>query len=77
MLYLLGMRSDSSEIDLITVDCFNDVTGISENFEKLWDVQSKNHGSLPPQKLEKVFPHSMTIIYLQLHFLSIYYSSLS
>lgn len=51
MLYLLGMRSDSNEIDLIAVDCFNDVTGISEDFEKLWDVQSKNHGSLPPSKI--------------------------
>lgn len=45
------MRSDSNEIDLIAVDCFNDVTGISEDFEKLWDVQSKNHGSLPPSKI--------------------------
>ncbi|WP_429099362.1 hypothetical protein [Aeromonas veronii] len=51
MLYLLGMRGDSKEIDLITVDCFNDVTGISEDFSKLWDVQSKNHGSLPPSKI--------------------------
>ena len=29
MLYLLGMRSDSKEIDLIAVDCFNDVTGLN------------------------------------------------
>lgn len=51
MLYLLGMRSDSKDIDLITVDCFNDVTGLSNDFEKLWDVQSKNHSSLPPSKI--------------------------
>lgn len=48
MLYLFGMRHDSCEINLVAVDCFNDVTGIDESFCKLWDVQSKNHSSLPP-----------------------------
>jgi hypothetical protein len=51
MLYLLGMRSDSDEIEIITVDCFNDVTGANDDFSKLWDVQSKNHSSLPPSKI--------------------------
>ncbi len=51
MLYLLGMRSDSGEIEIITVDCFNDVTGANDDFSKLWDVQSKNHSSLPPSKI--------------------------
>lgn len=51
MLYLLGMRSDSEEIEIITVDCFNDVTGSNTDFSKLWDVQSKNHSSLPPSKI--------------------------
>lgn len=51
MLYLLGMRSDSEEIDLIAIDCFNDVTGLNNVFSKLWDVQSKNHSSLPPSKI--------------------------
>lgn len=51
MLYLLGYAHDSNEIDLITVDCFNDVTGANEDFSKLWDVQSKNHSSLPPSKI--------------------------
>lgn len=51
MLYLLGMRSDSDEIEVITVDCFNDVTGANNDFSKLWDVQSKNHSSLPPSKI--------------------------
>ena len=45
------MRHDSSEITLVAVDCFNDVTGIDESFSKLWDVQSKNHSSLPPSKI--------------------------
>lgn len=53
MLYLLGMRHDSSEVDIITVDCFNDVTGANEDFSKLWDVQSKNHSSLPPSTIGK------------------------
>lgn len=51
LLYLLGMRSDSDEIEIITVDCFNDVTGANADFSKLWDVQSKNHRSLPPSKI--------------------------
>lgn len=51
MLYLLGMRADSSEIETITIDCFNDVTGACNKFEKLWDIQSKNHSTLPPSKI--------------------------
>lgn len=51
LLYLLGMRSDSDEIEIITVDCFNDITGSNTDFSKLWDVQSKNHSSLPPSKI--------------------------
>lgn len=51
LLYLLGMRSDSEEIEIITIDCFNDVTGSNSDFSKLWDVQSKNHISLPPSKI--------------------------
>lgn len=51
LLYLLGMRSDSEEIEIITVDCFNDVTGANTDFSKLWDVQSKNHSNLPPSKI--------------------------
>lgn len=45
------MRSDSEEIEIITIDCFNDVTGSNTDFSKLWDVQSKNHSSLPPSKI--------------------------
>lgn len=51
MLYLLGMRTDSNEIETITIDCFNDVTGACNKFVKLWDVQSKNHSTLPPSKI--------------------------
>jgi hypothetical protein len=45
------MRKDSDEIEIITVDCFNDVTGANGDFTKLWDVQSKNHSNLPPSKI--------------------------
>ncbi|WP_196518046.1 hypothetical protein [Halomonas sp. PA16-9] len=51
LLYLLGMRGDSEEIEIVTVDCFNDVTGSNTDFSKLWDVQSKNHSNLPPSKI--------------------------
>ena len=51
LLYLMGIHKDCGEVELVAVDCFNDVTGISEDFEKLWDVQSKNHAYLPPSKI--------------------------
>lgn len=51
LLYLLGMRKDSNEVKYITVDCFNDVTGLNSNCSKLWDIQSKNHKYLPPSKI--------------------------
>ncbi|WP_415898022.1 hypothetical protein [Neptuniibacter sp. QD57_21] len=51
LLYLLGMRKDSDEIETVAVDCFNDVTGLNSDFSKLWDVQSKNHSYLPPSKI--------------------------
>lgn len=51
MLYLLGVHEENNEITLIAVDCFNDVTGMNEDFSKLWDIQSKNHKSLPPSKI--------------------------
>lgn len=45
------MRADRDEIENLTIDCFNDVTGANENCSKLWDVQSKNHKNLPPSKI--------------------------
>lgn len=51
LLYLLGMRKDSKEIEYITIDCFNDVTGLNNDCSKLWDVQSKNYKSLPPNQI--------------------------
>ena len=51
MLYLLTYRKDSNEIDTFLIDCFNDVTGTSDDVTKLWDVQSKNVKSLNPTKI--------------------------
>lgn len=51
MLFLIGMRADSNEIETIAVDCFNDVTGLNANFDRLWDVQSKNHRTMYPSKI--------------------------
>ncbi len=51
MLYLLSYRKDSNEIDTFLIDCFNDVTGASDDVTKLWDVQSKNVKSLNPTKI--------------------------
>lgn len=51
LLYLLSMREDSDEIDTFLIDCFNDVTGINKNCNKLWDVQSKGVKTLNPKKI--------------------------
>lgn len=53
LLYLIGFRKDSSEVSLISIDCINDVTGVNENFDKLWDIQAKNHSTISPKKLGK------------------------
>lgn len=41
LLYLASFYKDSDEIKYFAIDCFNDVTGMSQNLKKLWDVQSK------------------------------------
>ena len=51
LLYLIGMRPDRKEIELVTIDCFNDVTGSNIDCSKLWDIQSKNHAILNPAKI--------------------------
>jgi hypothetical protein len=51
MLYLLGIRSDRDQIDLVLVDCFNDVTGSDDAVSRLWDVQSKGHKSNTPLQI--------------------------
>lgn len=53
LLYLIGQRRDKKEISIAAIDCFNDVTGMSEAGEKLWDIQSKGVANLTPRKLGK------------------------
>ncbi|MFA5917756.1 MAG: hypothetical protein WC850_05990 [Candidatus Gracilibacteria bacterium] len=51
MLYLIGKRLDSKIINCITFDCFNDISGINEGFDNIWDIQAKNEQSLNPKKI--------------------------
>ncbi|WP_144891374.1 hypothetical protein [Flavobacterium tiangeerense] len=50
---LLYLISRKKEIEYITFDCFNDVSGVNKNHDKIWDVQSKNEKSLTPKKIGK------------------------
>ena len=51
LLYLLAMRKDSDEISIFFVDCLNDLTGSSEDCNKLWDTQAKGVSNLNPTKI--------------------------
>lgn len=53
LLYLLGIDPESSEINFIFIDCFNDVTGSDEHCEALWDFQSKGVKNLTPRQIGK------------------------
>ncbi len=55
LLYLIGKRNDSKEIEYVTFDCFNDVSGINKKHDKIWDIQSKNEASLSPKKIGTYF----------------------
>lgn len=55
LLYLIGKRSDSKEIEYVTFDCFNDVSGVNKKHNKIWDIQSKNEASLTPKKTGAYF----------------------
>ena len=49
LLYLLTKVRGHRSVDLFIIDCFNDVTGVSENYTENWDIQSKNVASLTPR----------------------------
>jgi len=51
MLYLLSKRKDSKEIEYVTFDCFNDVSGLNKRLDSIWDIQSKNEKILSPKKI--------------------------
>ncbi|MDR0229894.1 MAG: hypothetical protein LBI72_12650 [Flavobacteriaceae bacterium] len=50
---LLYLISKKKEIEYVTFDCFNDVSGVNKKNDKIWDVQSKNEKSLSPKKIGK------------------------
>lgn len=41
MLYLMNCRDDSDEINFFAIDFYNDVTGLNNQADKAWDLQSK------------------------------------
>lgn len=51
LLYLLTKIKGHRTIDLFIIDCFNDVTGVAEDYKDSWDIQSKNVASLTPRKV--------------------------
>lgn len=53
LLYLLTKIKGHSGISLFIIDCFNDVTGVSEDYSDSWDIQSKNVASLTPRTVGK------------------------
>lgn len=53
LLYLLTKIKGQSGISLFTIDCFNGVTGVSENYSDSWDIQSKNVASVTPRTVGK------------------------
>lgn len=55
LLYLIGKSSSKNEIEYITFDCFNDVSGIDKKGKNIWDIQSKNEGNLNPKKIGEYF----------------------
>ncbi|AYZ12740.1 hypothetical protein EGY05_12775 [Chryseobacterium arthrosphaerae] len=55
LLYLIGKSESKKEIEYITFDCFNDVSGIDKKGSNIWDIQSKNEGNLNPKKIGQYF----------------------
>lgn len=51
LLYLLGIHNDHNSIDLVLIDCFNDVTGTNETVTEFWDIQSKGHRKITPLQI--------------------------
>ena len=53
LLYLLTKIKGHSGISLFIIDCFNDVTGVSENYSDSCDIQSNYVASLNPRTVGK------------------------
>lgn len=50
LLFLAAQGSKYKQVNYLTIDCFNDVSGMSKG-EQIWDVQAKNEQSLTPRKI--------------------------
>jgi hypothetical protein len=50
LLYLASRSTKYKDISVLTIDCFNDVSGMCEN-ENIWDVQAKNQQGMTPRKI--------------------------
>lgn len=50
LLYLAANGKKYNDITVLTVDCFNDVAGMSDA-ENIWDVQAKGEKNLTPRKI--------------------------
>lgn len=51
LLYLLTKVKGNKHVDLFIIDCFNDLTGVTNDYRESWDVQSKGVASLTPRKI--------------------------
>lgn len=52
LLYLAAQNSKYQKVSYLTIDCFNDVSGMCDQ-QNIWDVQAKNEQSLTPRKIGK------------------------
>ncbi|MBH0037755.1 hypothetical protein [Pseudoalteromonas sp. SWN166] len=52
LLYLATQSPKYKKISILTIDCFNDVSGMCDE-ENLWDIQAKNEKNLTPRKIGK------------------------
>ncbi|QVK22451.1 hypothetical protein KHX94_13940 [Shewanella dokdonensis] len=52
LLFLASSNKKYKDISVLTIDCFNDVAGMSDT-EELWDVQAKGEKNLTPMKIGK------------------------
>ncbi|WP_195935349.1 hypothetical protein [Lactococcus lactis] len=53
LLYLLGYHPNKEEIFYFVVDFFNDLTGMDNMAENIWDVQSKGASNPSPREIGK------------------------
>lgn len=50
LLYLAATGNKYKDITVLTIDCFNDVAGMSDT-ENIWDIQAKGEKNLTPRRI--------------------------